>query len=70
MMFPNGMHPDERRFHALMVARDCTADTCKPAETLKAAQLFDAFLAGTQTQADTAQIKPDLKIHRLKLPGQ
>ena len=66
-LFANGMSPDERRFHALMVARDCTADTGKPSDTLKAAQMFDAFLAGTQTQA---QAEPVNTVVRLKLPGQ
>jgi hypothetical protein len=67
MMFPNGMSDSERRFHALMVARDVHADGGKSETVLKAAQMFDAFLAGTQTQA---QAEPVNTVVRLKLPGQ
>jgi hypothetical protein len=61
------MHPDERRFHALMVARDVHAESGKSDAVLKAAQMFDNFLAGHRTEA---KAEPVNTVVRLKLPGQ
>lgn len=61
-MFPNGLHPDERRFHALMVARDCLADTGAKSEAiLKFAQECDAFLSGEQKSASVVSFVDQLR---------
>lgn len=61
MMFPNGMSPDERRFHDLMVARDCTADKLDHKLTREAAESFEQFLAGAQRSADVVSIKREIR---------
>jgi hypothetical protein len=47
--FPNGIHPEELRLHALMIASN--HDLPKPEDTLKAAQMFEGFLKGVETFA-------------------
>ncbi len=53
-MYPNGLHPEERRLQALWIARDLTEGKQDPTATLKAAEQIDAFVRGESQAARPA----------------
>lgn len=56
-MFPNGIHPEERKLMALGFAVECTSDKQDHELTRKAAESFDQFLSGEQRTASVVSIK-------------
>jgi hypothetical protein len=57
-LFPNGIHPDERRMMALGLAVECTSDKQDPKLTKEAAESFDAFLRGEAAVARNLSLVP------------